>query len=131
MTGEIRAKISSAVSADRNPNWLTGSWSDSDGRVYVRVPDAERGAHPTMRRDGYIRRYHRVWNLAYPENKVMAGDVIHHKNEIKNDDRIENLQKTVQADHARGHGLGRVHTPEARARMRAAQRARRARERDS
>lgn len=129
MTPGIRKKISDATRAEANPNWGGGQWVSNEGRVFVRVPDSERTRHPTMRRDGYIQRYQYVWNNAHPEDPVREGDVIHHLNGNPADDRLENLEKTTQSVHAREHGLGRKHTPEARARMRASQKARRDRER--
>lgn len=129
MTQAIRDKIGASVHAENHPKWTGGTWIGDFGTVYIRLPDDERGRHPTMRRDGYIRRYHYVWNKAHPDNPVRRGDVIHHKNENHQDDRIENLEKIQQSDHARGHGLGRKHRPESRAYMSEVQRARRAAER--
>lgn len=129
MTEDIRAKISAGTRVERNPNWAGGQWTSNEGRIFVRVPVAERHLHPTIRRDGYIQRYQYVWNTAHPEDPVREGDVIHHINEDPSDDRLENLEKTTQSTHARKHGLGRRHTQESRERMRLAQRARRQRER--
>jgi len=131
MTQEVRAKISKGVQGDAHPSWKGGSWVSNEGRVFVRIPNAERHLHPTMRKDGYIQRYQYVWNTAHPEDPVLPGDVIHHINEDRTDDRLENLEKTTQSKHAREHGLKRTHTPESRERMRVAQKARRQRERDS
>lgn len=131
MTAEVRAKIGAAVEAERHPNWTGGHWAaaQNQGRMYVRVPKAERHLHPTIRRDGYIRRYHYVWNRAHPEDPVRRGEVIHHQNEDPTDDRLENLFKTVQSKHAREHGAGRKHRPESRTLMREVQKTRRERER--
>lgn len=114
MTPEVRAKIGAAVRAEKHPNWAGGTWIGDHGTVYIRVPDGERGQHPTMRPDGYIRRYHYVWNRAHPDDLVLKGEVVHHLNENHQDDRIENLEKTRQPDHARGHGTGRKHRAESR-----------------
>lgn len=115
--------------AENNPNWGGGIWEGEDGRVFVRVPDGERRLHPTIRKDGYIQRYQYVWNTAHPEDPVRPGEVIHHKDEDKQNDDLSNLEKITQSEHARQHGLGRKHTERARERMRQAQRARRQRER--
>jgi hypothetical protein len=128
MTPEVKAKISKKTRGEANPNWAGGQWTSDEGRIFVRVPDVERHLHPTMRKDGYIQRYQYVWNTAHPEDPVLPGDVIHHLNEDPADDRLENLEKTTQSKHARDHALGRRHTPEARARMRASQKTRRERE---
>jgi hypothetical protein len=129
MTAEVREKISGAIRGEAHPNWTGGTWIGDFGTVYVRVPDGERGRHPTMRPDGYIRRYHYMWNTAHPSDPVRRGEVIHHRNEDHQDDRIENLEKTRQSHHARGHGTGRKHRPESRERMRDVQRKRRVSER--
>jgi len=129
MTEEIRAKI--GRSGEDNPNWINGQWTASDGRVFILVPPNERHLHPTIRNDGYMKRYQYIWNTAHPEDPVCEGYVIHHKNEDRTDDRIENLEKISNSDHTRHHGTGRKHTVESRERMRVAQLARRARERDS
>lgn len=129
MTTEVRQKIGTAIRAEGHPNWAGGSWVGDFGTVYIRVPDDERGRHPTMRPDGYIRRYHYVWNRANPNDPVQPGDVIHHRNENHQDDRVENLEKTHQSKHAREHGTGRKHRSESLELMREKQIARRSQER--
>lgn len=54
------------------------------------------------------RRYHLIWNLYNPSDKILSngGCSMHHKNEIKNDDRIENLQKMTISEHRKIHGSG-------------------------
>lgn len=131
MTEEIKSKISGATRGEANPNWAGGQWISNEGRVFIRVPDDERHLHPTIRKDGYIQRYQYVWNTHHPDDPVRIGDVIHHLNEDRTDDRIENLEKTTQPEHARNHGLGRRHTDESRKLMSDVQLARRAREREA
>ncbi len=45
-----------------------------------------------------------VWNKYNPNDPIKPGEVIHHKNEDKLDDRIENLQKLPDSEHRRLHG---------------------------
>lgn len=125
---ETRAKLSAANRATKNNNWKNGTRTRKDGRVLFRVPEAERHLHPTIYKDGYILRYVYVWNTAHPDNPVRRGEVIHHVNENPSDDRLENLEKTVQKHHAHHHGNGRKHTAETRAKMSEAHRARIARD---
>ena len=113
VSAETRAKLSAANRAERNNNWRGGTRTRSiDGRVFIRVPDDERHLHPTLHHDGYVLRYHYVWNLANPGNPVQKGEAIHHINHDPTDDRIENLEKTVQSEHARNHGYEQVQTAE-------------------
>jgi hypothetical protein len=131
MSDQERANRSAAARGENNSMWINGQWTSNEGRVFVRVPEEERHLHPTIRKDGYIQRYQYVWNTAHPEDPVTAGWIIHHKDEDRTNDVIENLEKITQSEHARRHWAGRRHTPEARERMRAAQLARRTREREA
>lgn len=125
-----RAKLSEANRAENNNNWGGGTRTrSSDGRVFIRVPEAERDQHPTIYKDGYILRYVYVWNRTHPDDLVQHGQVIHHKNEDPTDDRPENLEKTTQSVHATHHNaMKRAHSEETKAKMSKSQRERIARE---
>lgn len=126
-SAQTRAKLSDANRGSSNNNWGGGTKTRRDGRVLVRVPESERHLHPTVYKDGYILRYVYVWNRSHPDNPVRRGDVIHHINENPSDDRLGNLEKTVQRHHAAHHGTGRMMSAETRAKISNAQRARIAR----
>src|SRR5215217_4726148 len=113
MTEEIRANQGKSLRGELNPNWINGSWASADGRVYMWVANDERHLHPTIRPDGYIRRYQYVWNINNPTDLLNTDEIIHHLNHDPTDDRIENLQKTTQAEHARLHTAGLKRSPEA------------------
>lgn len=52
---------------------------------------------------------HKIWNTAFPEDKISPGDgfVIHHKNEIPKDNETTNLQKMSFSEHSRLHRKGK------------------------
>lgn len=54
---------------------------------------------------------HDVWNHYHPEDKINSRDgfVIHHINENRSDDRIENLMKMTYKEHNTLHLSGEKH----------------------
>lgn len=90
---------------------------NAEGRIFIWVPLEKRHLHPTIRRDGYIQRYVYVWNIHNPDDPMTRGFIVHHKNEDRIDDRIENLERMTQSEHARLHLAGRRKTSQTRQRM--------------
>lgn len=81
-----------------NPSWRGGVRLDM-GYVDVKLPD-----HLRADTRGYVRRSILAWekanNRPFPEDKEP-----HHKNEIKTDDRPENIQPLTHSEHTKLHHL--------------------------
>ena len=86
---EVRTRISNTLKGKRtreqNPCWKGGIVYDGTGHRMLRKPE-----HPFARKQGYISlsRFIMEEHLGRYLNK---GEIIHHINGIKDDDRIENL----------------------------------------
>jgi hypothetical protein len=119
MTEQIRSRM--GRSRELHPLWKGGEYTQ-EGRVFVQIPKEDRHLFPTIRKAGYVRRSHLVWNQHNPSDQVRPGEIVHHRNEDKSDDRIENLEKMTQSEHCRLHFSGKPKSPEHRAKIGAAQR---------
>lgn len=80
-----------------HPKWKGGIYRDPDG--YIRIKS--RG-HPGADMQGYVRRSHLVaektlGRYLYPE------EITHHKNEIRDDDRPENIDVMTRGEHTSLH----------------------------
>lgn len=82
---ETRKKMSDAHTGKNNINWKGGILK-RDGRVFIWKPE-----HPYANKQGYILRYRLIMEEVL-ERYLKPNEVIHHKNKITNDDRLENLQ---------------------------------------
>lgn len=66
------------------------------GYVLVYAPD-----HPASRKRGWVLEHRMVWHDA--NGPIPKGHVIHHINEDKQDNRIDNLECLTMAEHAMKH----------------------------
>ena len=76
----------------RAPNWKGGRIIDDKG--YCRVWNKEK--------KDYVKE-HRMIMEQYLHRKLEKLEIVHHKNGIRNDNRIENLELLTRATHHSGH----------------------------
>jgi len=79
------------------PEDYNNGHTNNKGRFMVYMPD-----HPCAYASGYILRSHAVWWITTGEI-VEYGYNLHHKNHIKTDDVIGNLELIEHAEHIRQH----------------------------
>jgi hypothetical protein len=96
MRDEISGRFTKTLSIWDGSNYDEG-WVDNKGRFRVYRPD-----YPRAYAGGYALRAHVVWWLAHgyvhPE-----GTDLHHINEIKTDDRLDNLAVQGHVEHIHNH----------------------------
>lgn len=72
-----------------------------DGYISVYTP-----GHPSANKDGYALEHVLVMEKAIGR-RVKDNEVVHHKNKIKTDNRIENLMLMTRSEHTRIHDIER------------------------
>lgn len=80
-----------------NPMWKGGRFQNKDGYVLVKAH-----GHPMTRSQGYILE-HRLKMADHLGRILLKKEVVHHKNGIKNDNRIENLEILTAEKHTSLH----------------------------
>lgn len=85
-------------SGEKHPNWKGGKHIDEKGYVIVYCPN-----HQNSKMKNYVYE-HRLIMEKHIGRVLKKGEVVHHINEIKSDNRIENLQLfESHKDHANFH----------------------------
>jgi len=82
---EHREKIGKAHKGENSWNWKNGRVKNGDGYIYILIPE-----HPFACKSGYIFE-HRLVMEKFLGRYLTHEEVIHHINEIVDDNRIENL----------------------------------------
>jgi len=89
-----------ALRGELNPNW-TG-WGHKNSRGYIEVTLMPDHPYYSMARKGGRVLEHRLVMAKYLGRPLEPGEIVHHKNGIKDDNRIENLELVSdQSKHAR------------------------------
>lgn len=86
---KVREKIRQAsprIAREKAGNWKGGITKHSSGYILILKPD-----HPYSQKNGYVKRSRLVMEK-HLGRYLEAGEIPHHKNEIRDDDRIENLR---------------------------------------
>lgn len=93
----VRIVKKPSILGSKNPRWKGGKTIAHDGRVLVYSPN-----HPNPSKGRYVYRYRLVMEQ-HIGRFLKRGEVVHHKNHIVNDDRIENLQIMREVEHNQLH----------------------------
>lgn len=93
---EIRKLKQSLGKGTTNVNWKGGKTKHGAGYVLVAVPNSGMGRCEQKLE-------HRLIMEKHLGRKLFKWEVVHHKNGIKTDNRIENLEVYTRAEHARLH----------------------------
>jgi len=96
---------------ESNPNYNGGKYIDDKGYVRILNPD-----HPANIK-GYIYEHRAIFE-EYLERYLHAWESIHHINEIKTDNRLENLFLCSQKEHSAIHREGKRPSEQHREKLR-------------
>src|SRR3990172_3816600 len=91
------AKRKLPKNGDEHPNWKGGRTIDKSNYVLLWIPK-----HPEANPNGYIRE-HRFVMEKHLGRRLKANEIVHHKNQIVDDNRIKNLQLTDVSEHPKIH----------------------------
>lgn len=104
--------VESSTVGELNPNYSGGKYVDDKGYVRVLAPE-----HPSSIR-GYIYE-HRAVMEGYLNRYLQPWESVHHINEIKTDNRVENLFLCTAGEHSALHREGKKPTIEHKSKLRA------------
>lgn len=91
---------SAAHSGEKNNFWKGGRKTNAKGYVLILKKE-----HPFAGAGGYIFE-HRLVMENHIGRYLNKDEIVHHKNGIKNDNRIENLELTTFSEHVKTHHVG-------------------------
>lgn len=98
-----RGKHGNHVRGSRHHRWNPGRMLTEHGYVKVRVGKS----HPLADPNGYAYEHHLVICSAIGR-LLRPGEVVHHKNGDKTDNRLENLELVTRAEHNAIHNCERL-----------------------
>jgi len=86
-----------------SPTWKGGRHS-SFGYIHVWIASDD-FFHPMVSKTGYVPE-HRLVMARHIGRCLQTWELVHHKNSIRDDNRIENLELTIRGSHITEHGKG-------------------------
>ncbi len=90
------------VTGENHGKWKGGRYKSSSGYIWILVP-----GHPSGKDYGYVRE-HRLVMEKHLGRYLLSTEIVHHINEIKDDNRIENLMLlSSKGEHSYLHGKQR------------------------
>lgn len=97
-----KGKHANHARASRQHRWKPGGSVGSTGHVKIRVGVG----HPLADRNGYAYEHLLVW-VSAGYRRPLPGELLHHKNEDKTDNRLSNLDLMTRAAHNALHNAER------------------------
>jgi len=95
---DMRGKHGFQLKGNKHHRWNRGKIISAEGYVKVRVGKA----HPLADPNGYAHEHYLVW-VSAGNRFPRKGEVIHHANEQKDDNRLENLKMITRSEHNAHH----------------------------
>uniref|UniRef100_A0A6M3KIY2 Putative homing endonuclease n=1 Tax=viral metagenome TaxID=1070528 RepID=A0A6M3KIY2_9ZZZZ len=99
-----RRKCSEAHSGKNSYTWKGGKITVKRGYINIWTPP-DNFFYPMANSDGYIRE-HRLIMAQHLGRCLHRWEIVHHKNGIKDDNRIENLELSSSGAHSLAHSKG-------------------------
>lgn len=92
---EVKNRMSLRKIGSKNPNWKNGRYKEKQtGYIWVRSTN-----HPNVNSHGYVSE-HRLVMEGHLGRYLTKGEAVHHRNGIKDDNRLENLKVVAVGIHS-------------------------------